>query len=166
MTGGVGNQRRRLFTVCAARRVATRLAYRVLQVWWFLRRPTTRGVKLLIRHQARVLFVRHTYGDRAWELPGGGVRSGEALAAAAEREAREELGLRIAAWTHFAEIESHDHATAQLGCLHADVADVSAMRLSCGEIEDHVWARPGHEPQPLGRHARKALAAYRDATFA
>ena len=77
-----------------ARRWAYRAAHRVLRVWWFARRPHTRGVKCLLRHDGRVLFIRHTYGDRrVWELPGGGVARGETPAAAVVREAREELGV-------------------------------------------------------------------------
>ena len=44
----------------------------------------------------RVLFVRHTYGDRTpWEMPGGGLRRGEAPEAAVRREMREELGIEL-----------------------------------------------------------------------
>ena len=41
----------------------------------------------------RVLLVRHSYGRRGWELPGGGRRAKESLQQAVLRELREELGL-------------------------------------------------------------------------
>jgi 8-oxo-dGTP pyrophosphatase MutT (NUDIX family) len=43
----------------------------------------------------RVLLVRHTYGARNWELPGGGSIEGEDPRATAQRELLEETGLDI-----------------------------------------------------------------------
>lgn len=56
------------------------------------------GAAVLIRDpESRVLLVRPTYYRReTWTLPGGWARRGEELAAAAAREAREELGLEVA----------------------------------------------------------------------
>ena len=67
-------------------RLAFRVGYRVLRVWWFVRRPTTRGVKCVLTCGDEILLVRHTYGrtDR-WELPGGGVKRREEPRAAASR---------------------------------------------------------------------------------
>lgn len=46
-------------------------------------------------HAGRILLVRHSYGRRNWELPGGGSLPGEAPDAAARRELEEETGLRL-----------------------------------------------------------------------
>jgi 8-oxo-dGTP diphosphatase len=45
--------------------------------------------------EGRVLLVRHTYGARNWELPGGGSQAGEDPRATAQRELLEETGLDI-----------------------------------------------------------------------
>lgn len=47
--------------------------------------------------EGRVLLVRHGYGRRNWELPGGAARAAETPVAAAERELREETGLSLKA---------------------------------------------------------------------
>ena len=86
-------------------RTGVRVAHRVRKRWWRLARPKLKGVTLDARNaRGDVLLVRHTYGSTAWTLPGGGIRLGEAPAAAARREFREELGCAIedleAAGTH------------------------------------------------------------------
>jgi 8-oxo-dGTP pyrophosphatase MutT (NUDIX family) len=68
------------------------------QLWWRIRRPTTFGVKALVRHpDGRFLVVRHSYADtRRWSLPGGGYKPArETPELAAAREVHEELGLRV-----------------------------------------------------------------------
>ncbi|HEX6388173.1 MAG TPA: NUDIX hydrolase [Solirubrobacteraceae bacterium] len=141
----------------AGGRIARRLAYRVLGVWWFLRRPHTHGVKLVIRHGDDVLFVRHAYGNRrVWEFPGGGMKRGESPAQAARREAREELGVDITTWTEAGTVTYEDYATAHLTCLTAPLAD-AAVQIHRGEIEEARWIRGTTPPAPLGAHARAAL---------
>jgi ADP-ribose pyrophosphatase YjhB (NUDIX family) len=44
-----------------------------------------------------VVFVRQAKGSRRWSLPGGKVKSGEALVNALRREVREEIGSTVAA---------------------------------------------------------------------
>jgi 8-oxo-dGTP pyrophosphatase MutT (NUDIX family) len=70
----------------------------VLKIYWWLFRPYTFGVRLLIYHRDfpdTVLLIRHTYGNtQAWNMPGGGYKpSQEKDEAAARREAFEEVGI-------------------------------------------------------------------------
>ncbi len=51
-------------------------------------------VSAILRREGRVLLCRHEKpGKEYWLLPGGGVNSGESLAAALHRELREEVGI-------------------------------------------------------------------------
>lgn len=72
----------------------------LVRLWWKVRRPTTFGVKVLLRHPGsdRFLVVRHSYADtHRWGLPGGGYRPArETPQQAASREITEELGIQIA----------------------------------------------------------------------
>jgi 8-oxo-dGTP diphosphatase len=45
--------------------------------------------------EGRILLVRHTYGERNWELPGGLADAGEDFRTTARRELREETGLDL-----------------------------------------------------------------------
>ena len=51
-------------------------------------------VSAILRWRGRILLLRHEKGgDEVWLLPGGGVRSGESLLRALQRELWEETGL-------------------------------------------------------------------------
>ncbi|MEV6267824.1 NUDIX domain-containing protein [Kribbella sp. NPDC051936] len=81
-----------------ARAVLLRAGSPFLQLWWRIRKPTTSGVKALLRRpDGRFLVVRHSYTDtRRWALPGGGYNPArETPAQAAAREVHEELGLLV-----------------------------------------------------------------------
>jgi 8-oxo-dGTP diphosphatase len=78
----------------AGMRLALRLAYGGLRVWWFLRRPAHEGAVVAIWHGGRILMLRHSYRARlGW--PGGGIGRGETPSEAARRELREELDLDV-----------------------------------------------------------------------
>jgi 8-oxo-dGTP diphosphatase len=140
------------------KRLAYRAAHRGLRVWWFVRRPHTRGVKCVVRHGDRILFVRHTYGDRtAWELPGGSLRRDERPDVAVRREMREELGVDLAGLRQVGRVEvSGLRKRTELHCFEADVT-AADVRLDPGELAEARWAPPGAPPQPLGTDAATLL---------
>jgi len=94
-----------------------RVGYRGATIYWYLRRPFTRGVSIAVWCDGEVLLVRNSY-RRGLSFPGGGVARGEKPRDAAARELHEEVGLR---------------------------ADAAALQLVCdslGEREhrrDRVW---------------------------
>ena len=71
-----------------------RFAYRLMKISWFIRRPITVGVRVILIQGEKILLVRHTYQD-AWYFPGGGVKRGETLEEAVRREAQEEAGVSL-----------------------------------------------------------------------
>jgi ADP-ribose pyrophosphatase YjhB (NUDIX family) len=140
------------------RHAALRVAHALLRVWWAVRRPTTRGVKLLL-HDAdgRVLLVRHTYGERdVWELPGGGLHRGEAPEDGARREAREELGV-TPAWAPFAAVPSGGEGKVTTLHVFAAAHDGGSLRVDAGELAEVRWVDLAVPPLPLGRDARAVL---------
>lgn len=53
------------------------------------------AASVIVDGSAQVLLVRHTYGRRNWEIPGGLSEAGESAEETARREVREELGVDI-----------------------------------------------------------------------
>ncbi len=127
-------------------------------MYWFVARPHTRGVKCVVRNDGRVLLVRHTYGDRAWDLPGGTAHAREDPADTVVRELREELGvspmtLRLLRTTHWRPSGKRD----EVSLFVADVPDRD-LRVEAAEIAATRWVAPDAIPAGTTRLARAVIA--------
>jgi 8-oxo-dGTP pyrophosphatase MutT (NUDIX family) len=140
------------------RRLGYRCAYAFLRVYWFVRRPEANGVKCLLTDAERVLLVRHTYGHRGWDLPGGSVKRGESPETAARREMYEELGLSIEDWQPLGELAvSVDRHLDHVSCFQAELSGAT-LTIDRGELETATWFSRQELPTDLGRYARRILA--------
>jgi 8-oxo-dGTP pyrophosphatase MutT (NUDIX family) len=145
-----------------ARRCALRLAYRLLQVYWFLWRPHTRSVKCVVHSGGRVLLVRHTYGNRRmWRLPGGGIKRGEAAADAARRELGEELGAQIAQVDPRQVIYDKEYASTTYHCFDVELRS-ARLAVNRAEIAEVSWFDPDALPHPRETIAAALLERRRD----
>jgi len=145
-------------------RRAYRLGYLALRPWWFVTRPHTLGVKVVVRCGEQVLLVRHTYARRdQWDLPGGFLRPGEDPEVALRRELREELGVDPAAVALIAVVASRiDRKRERLFTYVADVAD-TAITPSAAELAEVRWVAHDALPQATSRLGRRMVArAYWD----
>ncbi len=142
----------------AARRLAYRAAYRLLTVSWLIRRPAKLGVKCLLTHQDRILLVRHTYGHRDWDLPGGAMKRREAPLTAARREMFEELGVESEQWTELGSLRGTvDHRRDTIHCFGAELA-TPAITIDAGELATASWFAPDELPPHLGPYVMAIVA--------
>lgn len=74
------------------------LRARLFHLYFLLRRPMTLGVRALVhdRGNGSIFLVRHTYVP-GWQLPGGGVESGETFVEALTHELQEEANIEMTA---------------------------------------------------------------------
>jgi 8-oxo-dGTP diphosphatase len=120
------------------------LAYRLLRLWWRVRRPAHRGALVAVWHEGEILVLRSSYRP-GWSLPGGGIARGESPRQAAVREIAEEIGLAVApealheaqalelTWEH-----RSDHTT----IFELALAERPALRLDNREIVAAAFRPP------------------------
>jgi 8-oxo-dGTP pyrophosphatase MutT (NUDIX family) len=71
-----------------------RLRNRMFHILFLLTRPMTLGARvMLFNENGEICLIKHGY-VAGWQLPGGGVDSGETIGDAAVRELAEEAGFR------------------------------------------------------------------------
>jgi len=138
-----------------------RVAYVGLRTYWFVLRPRIVGVKCVLLHGDDVLLVRHTYGNRAWDLPGGTVRRRELPRRTAEREMSEELGRRIEDWTALGELfVNNNHHDDNLHLFQARIAD-RELDLNLTELSEAAWFPRDGLPADLARYVLAILKRVR-----
>jgi 8-oxo-dGTP pyrophosphatase MutT (NUDIX family) len=68
--------------------------YILWPILWILS-PLRLRVCIVVLVDGHVLQVKNRFGGTAWHYPGGGIKFGETIQAAAQREAREELHIDL-----------------------------------------------------------------------
>jgi 8-oxo-dGTP diphosphatase len=115
---------------------------------------------VMVDDRGHVLLVKHSYGERNWELPGGRGETGESAEETARREALEEVGvgledMRLAGvyWEPAADMHHFVFRARAAGTPR--VADEA-------EITDVGWFSPEAFPRPMSdftaRRVEHALA--------
>lgn len=140
------------------RRCAYRVAYRLLRLAGFVWPPRGQGAQALLVCDGQVLLVRHSYGPRRWELPGGGIKRGEQPIEALRRELDEELGLRVPAAVSIAVRHGPGRQHRQLTHLYRVELQSQLVDPDGVEIDEARWFDPAAPPARLGWMVREALA--------
>lgn len=79
------------------RRTLGPLLLRLMHFYWRWSRPATLGVRAMVLDGVgRIFLVKHSYVE-GWQLPGGGVETGESVLSALARELAEEGNIHLGA---------------------------------------------------------------------
>src|SRR5437879_3872225 len=132
------------------RKSFVRLGYSVASgirtMYWFVVRPTTRGVKTVIEHDGRWLMIRNSYGKGHWTFPGGKVEKNEAPDHAAMREVREEVAVALDSVTPvgmYTSDSQYKHDTVYCYLAHVDSPE---HKIDEREVIESAWIRPEELP--------------------
>jgi ADP-ribose pyrophosphatase YjhB (NUDIX family) len=120
-------------------------------------------VRCVVEHRGSILLIRHTYGDRRWRFPGGGVRRGETPEQAALREVKEEVGVglrRVEMVGAYASRETG--ARDQVSCFRGEAAGPE-FDIHRGEVREAGWFPADNPPADISPDARRVLELYRRA---
>lgn len=143
------------------RRAAIRCAYVGLRVYWFVFRPRVEGVKCILTCGDDVLLVRHAYGSRSWDFPGGTVKRRELAGDAARREMHEELGRSYEEWDDLGELfVNTNHHLDNLHLFQARVPD-RRVDINLTELSDASWFARDALPGDLGPYVGVILRRVR-----
>ena len=122
---------------------------------------------IIVDNQGRLFLARR--GSKAknerglWEFPGGSVEFGETMAAALQREMREEFGIEITVGKlldvvdHILKAERQHWVSPAFLCTIASGEPQIKEPEKCAEIG---WFRPDAVPQELTQISRENLAHY------
>jgi 8-oxo-dGTP diphosphatase len=144
MPGGDQGARGAPTPIDRAFQLGYRAAYRIMRVYWQVRRPTTHGALIALWHGGEVLLVRNSYVSY-YSAPGGYLRRGEAPAAGAARELREEVGVETAPEQLVLALDvTHDWEGKRdhVRIFHHDVSERPQLRIDHREVVDAAWFTP------------------------
>jgi 8-oxo-dGTP pyrophosphatase MutT (NUDIX family) len=120
--------------------------------------PHVRGVKCVLTDGDQVLLVRHTYGRRVWDFPGGRLTRGEDPERGANREMHEELGVRDLPWVSLGTMQvridgRHDE-------MHIFTAEAGGRPLTVDacELAQVRWFDRDRLPSPVADHVPAIVA--------
>lgn len=134
-----------------------KLINKLHRAWWFITRPSTKGVKVLIfNHKNQVLMIRLSYYPDSWTFPGGGVDTGENSRSAAKREVKEEVGIKLSKIDFITTLDfKHEHKKDTVFVYQATVESVE-VEIDEKEVVEADWFSLEELP-PMGSNAKRIL---------
>lgn len=106
------------------------------------------------------MLLRHSYGPKAWGLPGGGMGRGEDAAQCARRELYEEVGLEVEALVSLGVL--NETLSGSPHTSHVFTVQVSQTPKPDGrEILEARFFAPDALPEDLTRNVPKRIAMWR-----
>lgn len=127
------------------------------RIFWFIARPTTKGVKALIfNNEGKVLMVRLTYYSNTWTFPGGGVHKNESETSAIIRECKEEVGVVLKSPEYIGSLYfEHEYKKDTVFVFKEKIDDLT-IRIDGKEVAEAGWYSLDKLPN-MGGNAKKII---------
>lgn len=133
-------------------------------ILWYQKRFNiqTRGVRILIVAENKILLVKHWYNG-LWVMPGGGVHKNETPEYAAVRELREEVGLDIKQLDYllgeYSNTKGGKNDTVYCYVVHLDTIPSIKKKFNF-EISDFSWFDLNNLPKGTSQATRDRVYEY------
>ncbi|MFA6408055.1 MAG: NUDIX domain-containing protein [Candidatus Paceibacterota bacterium] len=125
-------------------------------VYWFITRPTTRGAKVGIFNDGKILLVRLTYYPKTWTFPGGTVDKDEAPREAAVRECKEEVGISLTNPEHVGDLYLEQQYKKDTVSVFKTIVNDTAVIVDGREVAEADWFSLDNLP-PMGKNSKAML---------
>ena len=128
--------------------------------YWFIFRPKTMGVKMLIENNGRFLMIRNSYGHKQWTFPGGGVGRNEQPERAAQREAVEEVGIEVTSPIPLGEyFSTRQYKKDTVYCFYSSTHS-DYFKIDNDEVSEAAWFVKNSIPEQRSSAVDKVLNLY------
>lgn len=124
--------------------LAYKIAYRLMRVYWGVRRPATHGALVILWHGGEVLLVQNSYVAYR-SLPGGYVGPRETGPEAAVRELAEEIGIEARAEQLekvFDQVKDWEGKRDHVEIFALELDHRPVIRIDHREVVDASWFTP------------------------
>ena len=132
------------------------LINKIHRAYWFIFRPKTKGVKVILFNDNRILMVRLTYYPNTWTFPGGGVHKNETTNDAIVRECQEEVGIKLQDPKYIGDLYfEHEYKKDTLSVFSQNI-DNQDIKIDGKEVAEATWCELTKLPA-MGKNARSIL---------
>ncbi len=130
----------------------------IRKIYWFIVRPQTKGVKVVVFNKQQVLLVRLAYAHKLWTLPGGGVDRGETFDQAAVREVFEETGIKLQEVKKIGSYQSQKEYKNDTVEVFYGKTEMSKLEADPVEVQDIGWFELDRLPSERTKKVEELLA--------
>ncbi len=142
------------------RRIFYKLITPIRRLYWFIFRPKTTGVKVIVEYNGELLMIRNIYGKSAWTFPGGAVEKNELPEIAAKREVMEEVGFNASEMKKIGEFFStREHKRDTIYCYVASAND-KTVKMDPNEIQEFRWFDKNQHPPEMSSIAKEIISLW------
>lgn len=132
----------------------------IRKLYWFIFRPETKGVKVIVECGGDWLLIKNSYGKKLWTFPGGAVEKREMPEDSAKREVCEEIGIEVSGIREIGRfLNTAEYKKDTVYCYVAVAIEKDIVK-DRGEIKEAKWFHRRSLPSEMSPIAQKISKFY------